>query len=54
MIDWTKTTKEDNELIRKVKFKNYLDALEKIESYIYHYNYERPHQGLDGVRLKVV
>ena len=39
-----------NELIRKVKFKNYLDAVEKIESYIYHYNYERPHQGLDGVR----
>ena len=38
-----------NELIRKVKFKSYTDALEKIETFIHHYNYERPHQSLDGL-----
>jgi hypothetical protein len=37
-----------NELIRKVKFQNYVDALEKIDSFVYRYNYERPHQGLEG------
>jgi transposase InsO family protein len=39
-----------NELIRKVKFKGYTDAVEKIKAYVHHYNYERPHQGLDGAR----
>jgi len=37
-----------NELIRKVKFKHYVDALEKIDSFVYRYNYERPHQSLEG------
>lgn len=37
-----------NELIRKVKFKSYADALEKIEAFVYYYNYERPHQSLNG------
>jgi len=39
-----------NELIRKVKFKDYADAVEKIKGFIRYYNYERPHQGLDGAR----
>jgi transposase InsO family protein len=37
-----------NELIRKVKFKSYSDAVEKIETFVHHYNYQRPHQSLDG------
>lgn len=39
-----------NELIRRVKFKDYTDAVEKINGFIRYYNYERPHQGLDGAR----
>lgn len=39
-----------NELIRKVKFKGYTDAVEKIRAFVHHYNYERPHQSLDGAR----
>ena len=39
-----------NELIRKVKFKDYKDAADKIKAYVSYYNYERPHQGLGGVR----
>jgi transposase InsO family protein len=39
-----------NELIRKVKFKDYTDAVEKIKAFVHNYNYERPHQGLDGAR----
>jgi transposase InsO family protein len=39
-----------SELIRKVKFKGYTDAVEKIKAFVHHYNYERPHQGLDGAR----
>lgn len=39
-----------NELIRKVKFKGYADAVEKVRAFVHHYNYERPHQGLGGGR----
>jgi transposase InsO family protein len=38
------------ELIRRVKFKGYADAVEKIRAFVHHYNYERPHQGLGGAR----
>lgn len=39
-----------NELIRKVKFKGYTDAVKKINAFVHHYNYERPHQGIGGAR----
>jgi len=39
-----------NELIRRVKFKDYTDAVAKIDGFVHHYNYERPHQGLGGAR----
>jgi len=39
-----------NELIRKVKFKDYDDAVAKIKAFVRYYNYERPHQGLGGGR----
>ena len=39
-----------NELIRKVKFKDYGDAVTRIKAYVHHYNYERPHQALGGAR----
>lgn len=38
------------ELIRKVKFSDYADAVKKIKAYVRYYNYERPHQGLGGAR----
>lgn len=39
-----------NELIRKRKFNDYDDAVEKIKAYVRYYNYERPHQALSGAR----
>ena len=38
------------ELIRKVKFGDYADAVAKIKAYVHHYNHERPHQSLAGAR----
>ncbi len=39
-----------NELVRKVKFKDYGDAVARVKAYVHHYNYERPHQSLGGAR----
>jgi transposase InsO family protein len=37
-----------NELVSKVRFKNFEDASRRIAEYIMYYNYERPHQGIAG------
>jgi transposase InsO family protein/transposase len=37
------------ELLKKSHFVSYEEARQRIESYMHHYNYERPHQGIDGV-----
>jgi len=36
------------ELLNKSHFSGYEDACRSIETYFHHYNYERPHQGIDG------
>lgn len=36
------------ELIQKVRFSSYADARRGIEEYFHSYNYDRPHQGIDG------
>ncbi len=36
------------ELLKKSHFVSYEEARQRIESYIPHYNYERPHQGIAG------
>jgi transposase InsO family protein len=36
------------ELIQKVRFSSYADAQRGIEEYFHSYNYDRPHQGIDG------
>jgi len=37
------------ELLNKSHFVSYEEARSEIERYMHHYNYERPHQGIDGV-----
>lgn len=37
------------ELLQKVRFKSYDHAQSELESYIHRYNYQRPHQGIDGM-----
>lgn len=39
------------ELLRESEFKNIVEAREKIESWIWRYNYKRVHQGLGGVMV---
>lgn len=36
------------ELLNKSHFTGYEDACRGIETYFHHYNYQRPHQGIDG------
>jgi hypothetical protein len=36
------------ELLNKSHFVSYEEARQRIESYMHHYNYERPHQGIGG------
>ena len=36
------------ELLNKSHFVSYEEARQQIESYMHHYNYERPHQGIGG------
>jgi transposase InsO family protein/transposase len=36
------------ELLNKSHFVNFEEARQRIESYMHHYNYERPHQGIGG------
>jgi hypothetical protein len=36
------------ELIQKVRFNSYADARRGIEDYFHSYNYDRPHQGIEG------
>jgi hypothetical protein len=36
------------ELLDKAHFLSYEEARQRIESYMHQYNYERPHQGIDG------
>lgn len=38
------------ELLEKVRFSSYEEAREAISGYIKSYNYERPHQGINGAR----
>lgn len=38
------------ELLEKVRFSSYEEAREAIRAYIKSYNYERPHQGINGAR----
>ncbi len=36
------------ELLNKSHFVSYEEARQRVESYMHHYNYERPHQGIGG------
>ena len=38
------------ELLQKVRFRSYEDARKGVEDFIKGYNFERPHQGIDGAR----
>jgi len=35
-------------LLNKSHFVSYEEARQRVESYMHHYNYERPHQGIGG------
>lgn len=37
-----------HELLKKRRFKDYKDARQGIEEYVHSYNYNRPHQGING------